>query len=517
MEDAIDQSIAWRQAHPAFIAIQFLRSIRGLIVPLAFILVSRGLSGSLDPDGVFIWLGLAGALIVATTSFFTWQFFRFGVSDRQLRVKSGFINRQERSVSFERIQAVDIEEAPLERILGVVRVRVETAAAGEGGKADIRIEALTRSDAEDLRVYLVRARQLARGEAATAASAGEAPATADADIDGTLVRKLSSGELLLAGATSGRIGPAAAIVGFFAQFADDVVPNSWWGRLPWQDFAEVVTSLQAIFIVVFVLGVIAWILSVLSTVLSIGGFEIRRHEDQLFLRYGLLDRRRLTIPVRRMQAIRVVEGMLRQPFGLAEIRFESAGYNTETGANGVLFPLMRRSQIASFLSQVTPDFAVESLSEGVQPVPPRALPRYVVPGTATILLMAAAVIGVTWRIADEVETWSLFSLVAVPLVALYSLLEYHDAGWRLDSGRLLVRRRNGGRETLVTRVQRLQLRRLSANPFQRRARLVTFRASVASGGMGGRFEVAHIDRDDGERILASLTPRRKHRVRPVSD
>jgi hypothetical protein len=35
--------------------------------------------------------------------------------------------------------------------------------------------------------------------------------------------------------------------------------------------------------------------------------------------------------------------------------------------------------------------------------------------------------------------------------------------------------------------------------------------------MGGSFEVAHIDRDDGDRILAALAPRRKHQVRPGSD
>jgi putative membrane protein len=510
MTEPANDAFQWRQANPAFIAIQFFRSIRGLFVPIVFILVSRGFNGGFSADGVFIGIGLAGALIVAMTSVASWQFLRFGVSDRQLKVKSGIINKQERSVSFERIQSVDIEEAPLDRIFGVVRVRVETAAGGGSKDADFRIEALKRDDAEALRSYLIRSRQELR--------AGHAPQAMDADesaqpvvpittSEGTLVRALSTRELLIAGATSGRIGPAAAILGFFAQFADDVIPNSWWERLPWENVSDIATSVQAIALVVFVIGLVAWMLSVFSTVLSFGGFEIRRIEDQLVIQYGLLDRRRLTIPVQRMQAIRVVEGMLRQPFGLAEVRFESAGYSTESAANGVLFPLLRMSDVSSFLDVVVPEFAVEAAGSRLRSLPPRSLTRYIVPGTLSMLILGAIVAGVTWLITDEIEPWSLAVFALAPLVALYSLFEYRDAGWLIDGGNLVVRRRNGGRETVTTRIRRLQHRRLLSNPFQRRAHLATFRAAVASGGEGGRFEIAHLDRDDGDYLLAVLGPR----------
>lgn len=510
MTEPIQDAVEWRKAHPAFIAIQFLRNVRGLIVPIVLVLVSRGIQGTLAQGSWFLWIGLVGAIVLAGFSFVSWQFFRYGISDRQIQVRSGFINKQERSVSFERIQAVDIEEAPLDRMFGVVRVRVETAAGGASAQSDVRIEALKRNDAEALRSFLIRARQDARGDREQQtidASESESPTTSiDVLAEGVLVRAISTRELLVAGATSGRVGPAAAIVGFFTQFADDVVPQSWWERLPWDNVADIVSSIQALALAALVIGSIAWILSTVSTILSLGGFEIRKTEDQLIIRYGLLDRQRLTIPIQRMQAIRVIEGVLRQPFGMAEVRFESAGFNTESAANGVLFPLLRRSEITGFLEDVAPEFAADASATRLQSLPPRAVSRYVIPQAVSLLVLSIGLIVLVRLITGSIETWSLLSLILVPITALYGLLEYKDTGWLIEGGNLIVRRRTGGRETLITRTRRLQLRAVQSNPFQRRANLVTFRAAVASGGSGGRFEIAHIDRAEGNRLLAVLAP-----------
>jgi putative membrane protein len=383
-----------------------------------------------------------------------------------------------------------------------------TAAGGNAKESDIQIEALTRADAEELRAYLGQARQHLRQDPVSPAESGEGSASVVApdalSSEGDVIYQLSARSLLLAGATSGRIGPAAAIVGFGAQFADDLVPQSWWERLPWSDVAAVVSSVQAIFLVVLVLGVIAWLLSVISTVLSIGGFEMLRHNDQLLLRFGLLDRRRLTIPLKRIQAIRVVEGALRQPFGLAEIRFESAGYNTESGENGMLLPILRRSEVAAFLQEVAPDFAFDPAAAPLRKLPSRALRRYTMPGIIEMVLAATVVVAIAWRITDEIQRWSLALYLLVPLVAIYGWLEFRDAGWQLDRDRLLIRGRNGARETVITRRQRLQHRRVQANWFQRRAKLTTFRAAVASGGGGGGLGIAQIDEQDGEFLLAAL-------------
>jgi putative membrane protein len=61
-------------------------------------------------------------------------------------------------------------------------------------------------------------------------------------------------------------------------------------------------------------------------VLAHAGFTLSREGDFLYVKRGLLERREATIPLARIQAVRISEGVLRQPFGLASLRVESAGY-----------------------------------------------------------------------------------------------------------------------------------------------------------------------------------------------
>ncbi len=97
---------------------------------------------------------------------------------------------------------------------------------------------------------------------------------------------------------------------------------------------------------------LAWLLSIAGAVLAFAGFTVARDEDRLRLRRGLLSQREATVPVARIQAVRVIEGVLRRPFGLVTVRAEVAGYAKEAAAAQTLFPLLRRAEVRPFLDGV---------------------------------------------------------------------------------------------------------------------------------------------------------------------
>jgi len=507
----------WRQAHWSFIVLGLIRQLRGLILPLAVLLFSRGFSGS-ERDLVWYGLAVVFAVFSAITSFANWWFQRFRITDREIMSRSGIIAKQERVVPFERIQTVDLDEAPLERIFQTVKVRIETAAGGQAG-TDIEIPALKRNDATELRQHLLTARQHARAgasadvpPAATAEVTGVevgspmmSARTTQADImGGELVRRITTRELLVAGATSGRFGPAAAIVGAIAQFGDELIPRSVWARVPWENFAEVASNVRLLVGAVTLLGIIAWLLAIATTALTFGNFELRREGDQLFLQYGLLDRRRTTIPIRRIQAIQIREGLLRQPFGFADIGFETAGFGNDASSSGVLFPLLPKREVRDLLDRACPDFVMEIEDPDLVRLPARSRVRYIV-GTSigwVIMIVVAAL--VTWRFLDIPLWWLGIPALVTPVFAWFGNWQFRDAGWLLDNGRFLLRWRSVGRTTMLTRAQRIQYRKLTTNPFQRRASLVTFEISVAAGGLRGQAGLAHVDRDEAERLVQRL-------------
>jgi putative membrane protein len=496
----------WHQANWVFVLIGGLRYFRGMLLPLVFVIFTqRGGDSRAD----FIWYGIAGVAGVVSigASLIQWWFYRYRVSDRDITLRSGIVSKQERVIPFERIQSVNLEDAPLERIFQVVKVKVDTGAGG-GSDSEIELQAMSQADAVALRSQLLAGRQRLRGGEAEAA---EVEATAEGvaispDIasDGDLIRKLSTSELLIAGATSGRVGAAAAIAGVLLQFGEDLVPRRMWEQVPWDGLADAAQQVEVLVGLLLTLAVVAWVISIIATVLTYGGFEIRRQGDQLNVQYGLLDRKRTTIPIRRIQAIRVSEGLLRQPFGFAEIRFDSAGFGADQGASGVLSPLLPKREVQAFLEAACPVFAQDLQPGGMRRLPGRARRRYIVAasiGWVITVLIAAAI---TWRFLAFPVGIVLAALAVTPVFAWFGNLRYLDAGWAVDGGQFLLRWRAASRVTVLTQVKRLQYRSLRADPFQRRADLVTFTTAVASGGSREGFSLPHLDARDGEQLLERL-------------
>ena len=84
---------------------------------------------------------------------FEYDAFRYAVREHDLVVQSGVIFRRWSSIPHNRIQHVDTRQGPIERIFGLSRLLVFTAA---GMSADGSIPGLATADAERLRDQLSR-------------------------------------------------------------------------------------------------------------------------------------------------------------------------------------------------------------------------------------------------------------------------------------------------------------------------------------------------------------------------
>ncbi|MGI9255175.1 MAG: PH domain-containing protein, partial [Thermomicrobiales bacterium] len=199
--------------HPGWIAISAIRQFRGLVIPLGIIVLTRGGTG--DGGGLLVFALLTGAALLWQV--LSWWNLTYEVRDGQLLVHSGILSRRERLVPLERVQAVDLMDTPLQRLFGLARVRIETAAAG-ANRADVRLEAVPRAEAEALRAGLLAARVGGRDTDPVAAETSP------------VLFSLSWRDVLRAGATSGRIAPALAVLLFVAQVLNEVLPESAWLR-----------------------------------------------------------------------------------------------------------------------------------------------------------------------------------------------------------------------------------------------------------------------------------------------
>ncbi|MEQ1689570.1 MAG: PH domain-containing protein, partial [Sphingopyxis sp.] len=111
-------------------------------------------------------------LVMAGFTWAAWARFTWRVDEDDIAISSGVLSRNDRTIPFDRIQDVSIEQGLLARMLGIATVGFETGSAESDKKDDGKLNAIALADAQALRTHI-------RGHRAGGAariSAADAPA-----------------------------------------------------------------------------------------------------------------------------------------------------------------------------------------------------------------------------------------------------------------------------------------------------------------------------------------------------
>ncbi|MDR1421770.1 MAG: PH domain-containing protein, partial [Coriobacteriales bacterium] len=151
--------------HPAYVIMNAVRTTF-VVVFAAFIsgigsiptLISALARGS-DPLLGIVLLAIAGSLIafLALTVFFSWlsyKRFLWEITQNDIHVYSGIIFKKQVHIPFQRVQSIDFKAGLLQRVIGIVTLKIETA--GGAANKGVIIPALKLGEAEALRSEVFR-------------------------------------------------------------------------------------------------------------------------------------------------------------------------------------------------------------------------------------------------------------------------------------------------------------------------------------------------------------------------
>ena len=445
-----------RHLHPAEIVLAALENLREILIAAVVGLFVGGGAGGMPPIAGAM-LALGGVVVAAVIGYVRWRHTTYSVAGEALHFRSGVISPDETSVPLGRIQAIDATQGPVQRLFGVQELHVQTA--GGGSEGEIVLRAVSEAVASEVRAIAGLPDPVAR----------DLPEW-----------RLGPGALLVTAVTAPQLGVILPLVGAFAAAGDDVLFGGGEGE---QLIDQLIDDPGLLVLVVIAVAGAALLLSFVGAIVAFAGFSLVRDGERLRIRRGLLARRAASVPLSRVHAVDVVEGVLRRPFGLASVRMETAGYRSEAAAAQTLVPLVRVRDVPRLLEEFVPALAEAPAAPALERPPTRARRRYALPPAlfgAGLGAVLTAFVPAAWP--------------SVPLLALLGaaegLLRYRSAGWRDDGRRLVIRGRLLARRTLLARVDRLQEHGLRASPIQRRASLADFEAAVGSGRTG---RVRHLE------------------------
>ena len=177
-----------RRLHHGAVVVDALRSTMQLFAGVVLVAVVRG-----TPPGLAFLLGLTSIAAGLGLGYARWRRTTYWLDDGALHFRSGVFTPDEKIVPRARVQAVDTATGPLQRLFGVVEVRVQVPGAADA--EEIVLTAVTQEETARLR--------LALGQ--------PAPAAPDERI------VLSMRDLLLAALTGPQISVAlSAVAGVYA-------------------------------------------------------------------------------------------------------------------------------------------------------------------------------------------------------------------------------------------------------------------------------------------------------------
>lgn len=461
----------FRRQHPIAAVAQFLAVIRQNIVPAIIFLVV----GSRNSDGYFIYFLILGIISTLVLGIIGWYRFTFRVEEDELQIKKGVFVRKELFLTKDRIQVIDITEGLLQRIFGLVKVEIKSAGSGTESAT---ISAITREEALELRSLL-------RGEVQSKNQEEEIK-----EIPREILSwKLSSRDLVLAAFTSGNFGLIASILGAASGQLDSLITEEnldyVFNSIPILGDTSVYLALA---ITIFI---ISYIVSFVGVIFKYADFKVERLENELHISSGLLERKHITIPFDRIQALRFVEGVFREPFGYGMLYAESAGFeqkNTEKSI--VLLPFIKKEYLHQFFEEFIPDYKEPSHEVSL---PKRAFFRYLRRPNYLLILM----IPVIWWFWDQ--GWIFFGLL-VP-ATLLGWLRYKDALISFDENSMKLVYRVLAKRTAFIKRNRAQVTELSMNPFQKRRELASLSITAASGAGGKTFSIIDLNYEDASRLL----------------
>ncbi len=348
---AFEEPATGLRLHALGLLAGFVTDLPRLFFPLMALLFSVRSS---ENGGAFMPFIIAAMLAVSFLfRWAAWIRFRYFVDEDDIRIESGFLSRNARSILYERIQDVSIEQGPVARILGLSEVKFETG----GGKGDDgKLSFVSLEEAERLRELV---RSYKSGEAAGGAKFDGDPGTAnDALTEAQPLFAMDSKRLLTFGFYSFSL-VIFAVLGGAAQQFDFLFKFDIYDIGAWLGIAEKsnvsldsigwsarIIAAGAALLALLIIGVLS---GIIRTFIRDYGFRLDRNEKGFRRRRGLLTLTDVVMPAHRIQAATISTGPIRKRARWYALKFVSladdGGKKNEDGGDHVAAPFATMAEI----------------------------------------------------------------------------------------------------------------------------------------------------------------------------
>ena len=483
-----------QRLHPLTLLLRVGASLPALLVILLPILRNPGSTENLTS----LVLGVLYGLFALPAILLQYWRFSYRITPKQIVIQSGVLNRKNRSIPIERVQNTQIERNLVARMLGLAKVKIETA--GSSG-TEGSLEYVHLGEAQKIR-QVVRSFQRESADA-------EVDATDEDEADVETLLDMSLRRVLLSGAFRFSLLYLAVIFSVLELFNPETLIQRFIraDRLDW--LTEVMFShpALAIFASVLVAVILGWISGIAVHLARYYDFQLWLDGDKLRKRHGLFTVTEGTIPLDKVQTLILRTNPLMRAFGWYELKVQTIGINVEEQGHRVIAPFAGGDRLLELARRVRTFELPESFTSVSPLTIRRRFFRYTAVLTA-LLLPTVYFWPVGWPYLGGVALpWWGFGLV--PLILGWALLQYRNHEYAASEDSFYIRRGVVSHYLWIVPIEKFHVFHATASIFQRRLGLKTLFVDTAGAATFAYPEVIDVPADEADAQFNTLYQRFK--------
>ncbi|MBU3181235.1 PH domain-containing protein [Clostridium psychrophilum] len=449
---------------------QFLKSS---LVPFILLLISIGSKIPEKYGGNYteIFIVIIFLVIIVFLSIIRWKRNVYFVEPGGMYIKYGVFKIHERTVPFSQVHSADISSSIVQRLFNVYKLEIDTPGGDKNSEISIF---LSKEEALRVKQIIFKVNK----------SEDEVEIMEEKNI-----RKFSSSltDLFVMATMSTRILAGFFIITAFYSKIDDIVPKEFKRRA--QLFTDNMMKgvkgsslIKYVVTLILIVLITSWIISVILTIIKYYKFTVIREEDNIKLSYGLFDKKEVTIPVKRIQSLIIVEGVIKKSLGYFSLNVETIGYGKDKGESTMICPIAKRRVIDKFFEDILPEM---NITYKLMKSPRKALKGFLL-----------------FRLLDDFIAIFLIAFFApygyyifllVPILVIWHYMRFIDNGLYYDDDFVVMRYRKLARETVIIHKNCIQSMEKIQNIFQKRNGIAKYKVTIAGDSLGTSYKVGYMN------------------------
>lgn len=267
-----------------------------------------------------------------------WARTYISIEENMLIVEKNTLNKKRNTINLKTVSNVNLEQNILEMILGTSKVKLDTNSLSTADQTDVKI-VLKKAEAEKFRSIV-----LAKAEGREVIL-DEVKEDEDAT---TLIGEL--GDIILHGLFSVRISTIIVLIVLFG------IQFYMMSDIGLENLGETILEVGASLLVAFwYIVVMIWGLA--KEFVKYIGFKIKRKEDKVYLSYGLIKKVAYSVPVDKINAVRLTQTWIARLAKRDMVEIINVGMDDDENETNTFFlPYSKLETIQEQLHMLLPEF-----------------------------------------------------------------------------------------------------------------------------------------------------------------